>query len=697
MSRVARSSAFLILCLGFGVATAQTAAVSPQRPARTVESVRPLAKVKADAAKLDALLERGLQRRQQEALPLVDDATFVRRAYLTIAGRIPSLAETERFLADQAPDKRELLCDRLLDSPGRTSHFANFWFDLLRVKSRQQALSGEPFAHYIRASIVQDKPFDQFVTEMLTAEGPGHKAGNGATGMLLRDMNMPHDAMANTLRLFLGTRMECAQCHNHPHDHWKQKEFFEMAAFFGGMRYRDEDALPNLVGLRSEMAAAPERIRTQVQQLVRRMNQGLDGSGSGVERLPGDYKYEDAKPGSPVLADTIFGAQVKLKYPEGKKPPARPAGNRERPRGRDAAPEVDSRGALAEWLTSAKNPQFAQVIANRMWARTFGAGVVEPVDDWKKDTEPVHPELLAQLEKLMVELDFDLRQFERVLVHTKLFQRATPAADGADGEPVTFTGPVLRRMSAQQMWDSLLTLVFADVDDRLRPLEERAKPVYDQFEELAKADAKELMAMVEERRGAALPPRQAEQMRQEELRRQLAADKELQARAMPLLRDLRQARRDGDQRKVQELADELQRIGLPLGQRAARGREGDLVRASDLAQPAPPNHLLRQFGQSDRETVDGAAAVATVPQVLTLLNGFLDQRVLEGQSALRADLETAPNGERRVRIAFLTTLNREPTPDEALDWRKAIAIHGEAVVKDLVWVLCNSNEFRFVR
>jgi hypothetical protein len=166
---------------------------------------------------------------------------------------------------------------------------------------------------------------------------------------------------------------------------------------------------------------------------------------------------------------------------------------------------------------------------------------------------------------------------------------------------------------------------------------------------------------------------------------------------MPLLRDLRQARRDGDQRKVQQLADELQRIGLPLGQRAARGREGDLVRASDLAQPAPPNHLLRQFGQSDRETVDGAAAVATVPQVLTLLNGFLDQRVLEGQSALRADLETAPNGERRVRIAFLTTLNREPTPDEALDWRKAIAIHGEAVVKDLVWVLCNSNEFRFVR
>jgi hypothetical protein len=188
-----------------------------------------------------------------------------------------------------------------------------------------------------------------------------------------------------------------------------------------------------------------------------------------------------------------------------------------------------------------------------------------------------------------------------------------------------------------------------------------------------------------------------EQKRQEELRRQLAADAELQKKAQPLLRELAAARRAGDPKKVQDIAQQLEALGLPLGQRAGRGREGDLVRASDLTQPAPVNHLLRQFGQSDRETVDAANASATVPQVLTLLNGFLDQRVLEGQSALRADLETAGDGVRRVRIAFLTTLNREPTDKEAADWRKAIAVHGEATIKDLVWVLCNSNEFRFVR
>jgi len=701
MNRTLRSLVVLVASSVFAgafgpAALAQTAASNPQRPARLVDTVRPLAKVMEHATRLDQLLERGLQRRSEQAMPEADDATFVRRAYLSILGRIPNLDETERFLADQSPDKRHTLVDLLLNLPGRTSHFANFWFDLLRVKSRQQDLSGEPYAHYLRTAIQQDKPFDQMVRELLTASGPAHQQGNGATGMLMRDKNMPHDAMANALRLFLGTRMECAQCHNHPFEHWTQREFFEMAAFFGGLRYRDEGALPNLVGLRGELANADDRIRQQALQLVRRMNQGLDGTGTGVEKLPSDYKYDDAKPGTPIAADTLFGPKAKLKAP-GKTEPAR-AGNRERARQRGQnTPEVDSRSSLAEWMTSSKNPMFAKVIANRMWARTFGAGLVDPVDDWKKETEAVHPELLTAIEKLMVDVDFDLRQFERVLVHTKLFGRASPAEDQAPGVAYTFRGPMLRRLSAEQMWDSLLTLVFADIDERLRPLDERSKPVYEQYAELAKADAKELMAMVEERRGAGAPARMQAQKQREEAQARLAADAELQKRAQPLLREMQQARRRGDQKRVAELATELERMGLPLGQRAARGREGDLVRASDLAQPAPPNHLLRQFGQSDRETVDAASTAATVPQVLTLLNGFLDQRVLEGQSALRAAMDTAQNGERRVRIAFLTTLNREPTPKEATDWRKQIAIHGEAVIKDLVWVLCNSNEFRFLR
>lgn len=685
-------------------AAAQTAAANPQRPARSVGSVVPLARIQAEAARIDALLDHALARAKETPTAVVDDATFVRRAYLGVVGRIPSLAETEAFLADQDPHKRDLLTDRLLDSQGHTSHFANFWFDLLRVKSRQRQLSGEPFAHFVRNAIVQDVPYDEFVRQMLVAEGPAHQEGHGATGYLLRDANMPHDAMANTLRLFLGTRLECAQCHNHPFDIWKEKDFYGMAAFFGGLRYRVDQQPANLAAARSLLANADDKTKQQARNLLQRMSQGLAGSGTGVEQLPADYKYDDAKPRAQVLADTLFGADVKLRYPDPKAPPrARPGAGKDaekpaRPRGRpDATPEIGSRAALAEWLTSPKNPRFTKVIVNRMWARTFGRGLVEPLDDWKKDTVAVNPELLDHLEKLMVDLQFDLRQFERVLVHTQLFQRACPAGDPPAEQPYTFAGPVLRRMTAEQTWDSLLTLVFDDVDARLRAPDARAREVYDAYKELHDATGEQLVAMLESGRLPGQPTPEMQMQAREEVKRQLAADAELQKRARPLLRDLADARRRGDQKKVVEIVAELQQLGLDVGQRAGRGREGDLLRASDLVQPAATSHLLHQFGQSNRDTIDAGSAAATVPQVLTLLNGFLDQKVLEGASALRRDLETAANGERRVRIAFLTTLNREPTAAELQEWRKAIAVDGESAIRDLVWVLCNSNEFRFVR
>ena len=116
---------------------------------------------------------------------------------------------------------------------------------------------------------------------MLTA---AHATDNGATGHLMRDNGMPHDSMANTVRLFLGTRLECAQCHNHPFDHWTQKQFFEMAAFFGSMRYRDMRAIGNYRELRKELATEDQRTRQRALQLVRRLTQGIQGTGSGVEK-----------------------------------------------------------------------------------------------------------------------------------------------------------------------------------------------------------------------------------------------------------------------------------------------------------------------------------------------------------------------------------------------------------------------------
>ncbi|MCK5943840.1 MAG: DUF1553 domain-containing protein, partial [Planctomycetes bacterium] len=436
-----------------------------------------------------------------------------------------------------------------------------------------------------------------------------------------------------------------------------------------------------------------QRTRAAALRLVRRLTQGVHGSGSGVERLPKDYQYDDARPNSPVKADTIFGASVKLRYP---KSSGRSMSKRAQARRRNQqVAGIDSRAALADWMTDDKNPMFAKTIANRMWARTFGRGLVEPVDDWKKKTKPVHPELLRELEKLMVRVDFDLRQFERVLVHTRLFQREVEPQDPQPGEAPNFTGPILHRMSAQQVWDSLLTLVFDDVDERLRDPDERAAPVYAYYDQIKNADADEILAMVKGGNRGMMQEMAREQ--REEARAAQRRDQQARKRARPLLRELEEARRDGDLPKVAELRKRLEQMGVNLGSRAAKGAERDLLRASDLEQPARLGHVLRQFGQSDRETIDGGTDVATVPQVLTLMNGFLDQRVLNGESALRRDLQLAADGERRVRVAFLTMLNREPSEQELDRWRRLIAVNGRKALDDLVWVLCNSNEFRFVR
>jgi hypothetical protein len=306
------------------------------------------------------------------------------------------------------------------------------------------------------------------------------------------------------------------------------------------------------------------------------------------------------------------------------------------------------------------------------------------------------------LTQLMVDLKFDLRQFERVLCHTQLFQRACSEQDLAEDSTYLFPGPRLRRMTAEQLWDSLLTLMFADIDGRIRPIDARVREVYDRFDAVTKASPGELAAMLDEQKLRLTDPQQYQAMQREKQKTtsaaQLQEQQERQQKARPLLRQLQLARRQGDDQTAQRLQQQLQQIGVPLpGQRAPRGREGDLLRAADLAQPAPAGHLLRQFGQSDRETIDAANTAASVPQVLTLLNGFLDERLFAGASSLRANLESAKSADDKIRTAYLTLLSRSPQPAELAEWRKTIASEGEGGLRDLAWVLCNSNEFRFVR
>lgn len=708
--------ALALTCPAFlGAASAQEA--SPQQRTR-----RTVAEVRAAAREIDALVEAALDRAGATPNRLTDDATFVRRAYLSIVGRIPTATETRTFLDSDARDRRGELVDRLIASPGHDSHMFHWWADLLRAKSRlARQTSGEPYLHWIKQALADDRPYDRVVTELLTASGPAHARGNGATGYFLRDRGMPEDSMSNTVRVFLGTRLECAQCHNHPYDKWTQKQFFEMVAFTGGMAYSDE-ASRNSEAAR-ELATLYRKVRSeqggQAAQVLRRLLQtahtGISGSGTGLARLPHDYKYEDARPDQVVAANTMFGADVDLPVNVPSAQRSRARARRPQPqrdtRPRDGFPAVDSRATYAAWLTSPDNPRFTTVISNRMWKRVMGLGLIEPVDDFTDQTTASNPELMARLDALMIELGYDLEEFQRVLFHTRTWQRETARAEPDPDEPYLFPGPVLRRLSAEQLWDSLLALSMSDVDKTIRAAGVGAEPVYARYEQILASDADEIAAEVEQQTLRFSDPAKFREMQRRRAAERAAAEMTLIGeqqerqradgdRVRELLREIARARRERDRKAVAALEAELTELRSTMDEQRRRfrdrGRAGS-VRASELPSPAPPDHFLRQFGQSDREQIDAADSSASVPQALALINGIVETRILAPGSELARLLAAAKTPKDQIHAVFLTLLSRAPTSDESQAWIADWKVDAPRAREDLVWTLVNSNEFRFLR
>lgn len=675
---------------GDPVATEAAAATDPKEAARAI----------------DAIVARHHRENKIKPNPVANDETFVRRAYLSIVGRIPTAVEARAFLEKQGSDKRAKLIDELFASPGRASHRFNFWADLLRMKGRVSgAISGEPYEHWLKESLAQNKPYDQMVRELLTANGGAHVEGNGATGYFLRDRGMPQDNMANTMRLFLGTRIECAQCHNHPFDSWTQMDFYKLSAFTADLVYRDLSALTDqdAEGLRKvaqTVRRSGDRALRQAYSRVigRQVTAGIGHTGSGLVSLPKDYQYDDAKAGDLVKAEVPFGPQpdIEVKTPRKKQRRGRRMrGNNQRRNRQRRHPEINSRAAFADWVTSDDNDRFASVAVNRMWKDAMGVALIEPLDDLRDGADPTIPELQTHLQDLLVRLDYDLEAFQKAIFNTRTWQREAVTSGWDVGQTYEFRGPLMRRMTAEQTWDSLLMLVDAEIDDALEPPRSPAvERIYARQSDLRSMTEDEIMAVVKgEQMRRADPDKFRAQRRQEQA--------EMRKKARPLLRQLRLARRDGDQQKEDEIMAKLGEMGHPLARagrrRSARGRNA-LVRASDLPQPAPAGHFLRRFGQSDRETIGQGDLDPNVPQVLELLNGFVEEQVIENPVAtLRAELDDTKGAVKRVRHAFLALLGRRPTTAELSMWKADVQKDADQGLADLIWTLVNSHEFRFVR
>ncbi|MDA0373993.1 MAG: DUF1553 domain-containing protein, partial [Planctomycetota bacterium] len=367
-------------------------------------------------------------------------------------------------------------------------------------------------------------------------------------------------------------------------------------------------------------------------------------------------------------------------------------------------PPLGSREAFAAWLTSPDNPRFTTVIVNRVFKSTFGLALIEPVDDLRDDTVAVYPELQEHLEQLMRELGYDLVAFQRILLNTRLFRRGAAVFDEAGEEPFRFSGPALRRMSGEQVWDSLLGLALGDPDRTLKAPGATAAPIYAEHARIAGLDAEGLEKLLDEEmlRYTDRPAyirvvaarRAAARERATSAGPSTAAD--LRAKIQELTVALRKARRSRDQdavaRIVREIADARRDAATQTFV-----RNPQFVRASELSQPAPAGHFVREWGQSDREQISSSSLDANVPQALQLINGVVDARLLAEGSALRRALDACEDSPARVTTAFRAVLGRDPSSTERRTWVRLLEDEGGSGVVDLVWTLVNSHEFRFVQ
>ena len=334
-----------------------------------------------------------------------DDATFVRRAYLDIIGTLPSAEEARRFVQDPAGDKRARLVDRLLQRPEYAEFWALKWSDLLRNEEKVLDHKGvEKFHAWMRESIAGGKGLDQFTRELLTARGSTYQ--NPAANYY-RALRNPTDRSEATAQLFLGARLRCAKCHNHPFDRWTQDEYYQFAALFDGINYKI------IENKRRDGADKNQFIGEQEVQLV------------------GDRKFKDPRTKKPPLP-RLLGAET---------PPL----DKKR----------DRFEQLAEWITSPDNSLFARVQANRVWAHMMGRGLVDPIDDFRPTNPASHPELLAELSRDFAENGHDLRHLIRRITSSRSYQLSTEFNHTNEEDSMNYARAAMPRLPAEVLLDAV--------------------------------------------------------------------------------------------------------------------------------------------------------------------------------------------------------------------------------------------------
>jgi hypothetical protein len=376
-----------------GVLTLASIACAEGPPAPAPDG---LLDAKALAGRIDHWLAVRQTAKGIKPAPLADDAEFIRRVYLDLAGCVPPVIDARDFIDDTRPDKRQLWVDMLLDGrkPSRkpeayTQHFTNVWraWLLSRVDNDRAAAFGPATERWFQTRLKENLPYDVMIRQMIIAAPTTGNRGDPPNLFDQINENKPESLAGATSRMFLGVKLECAQCHNdRSGGNWSQTQFWSFAAFF-----------------------TPEAPGTQ-------------GDPQRTIQIPGKNKVARAR------------------YLAGPEPTFKPGDN--------------SRAMLADWVVSPTNPYFARAGVNRMWSYFFGIGLTDPIDEQGDHNQPSHPELLNELARQFIDHQFDLKYLARAIVASQAYQR-TSAGSAAKDDPRLFARMSVRGLSAEQLFDSL--------------------------------------------------------------------------------------------------------------------------------------------------------------------------------------------------------------------------------------------------
>ena len=333
---------------------------------------------------------------------LCTDDEFVRRAYLDCVGRLPTRAEVEAFLAEKSPGKRDALIDRLVLLPEFSDFWALKWADVLRSSQKTIQKKGSyGFQAWLRGHLQKNTPIDQIVRELLTASGNTYSNPPANYYRIAKD---PQSLAETTAQLFLGVRMQCAKCHNHPFEKWTQDDYYGMAAWFARVKQRPDP----LAG----KPATPG----QVAEVV--------------------WAARDGEVSQPRTGKTMKPRYIGVGDAEVK-------------------PGDDRREALAAWLTKPENPFFAKSVANRVWFHLMGRGIVDPVDDFRESNPAANDELLDALAKDFAAHGFDLRYLVRTVMRSRTYQLSAQPTETNKDDAKYFSHAVTKLLTAEQLLDAL--------------------------------------------------------------------------------------------------------------------------------------------------------------------------------------------------------------------------------------------------